>query len=606
MSQVKGFLRNWLERVLSMRRAVQFVWESAPRWTAASAALLVIEGLLPVAGLYTMKLMLDAVSAALASADPLAGFNRVAFTVGLAAGIAVLTSVARTAASLVTAAQSRVVVDHMYDILHAKSIEVDLEYYENAQYYDTLHRAQEQASYRPIQIVNGLTMIFRSTISLLGVVGLLFSFHWSVGLVLLVAVLPNAVVRVYFSRKTFQLQRQYTGDDRKAWYYHWMLTAVDFAKEIRIFGLGPIFIREYQQLRDRLRSLRLKLDIDRSGLELLAQIIANAAVYTSYGFIAYRTLSGFSTLGDLVMFYQAFQRGQGFLQDLLGGITSLYENNLFLSNLYEFLDLKRTVLEPASPRAVPRPITRGIEFDHIRFQYPNTEREAIEDVSLAVRPGEVIALVGENGSGKTTLMKLLLRLYEPTRGAIRIDGTDICQFTTPDLRREVSIIFQDYAHYNLSARDNIWYGNVEEPPDDARITAAARHAGAHEVIASLHDGYDTVLGKLFERGEELSTGQWQKIALARAFLRNAQIIVLDEPTSAMDPKAEYEVFMKFRELLEGRMAILISHRLSTVRMADRIYVLQNGRVVESGGHEDLVASNGIYAHLFEKQAQYYR
>ena len=290
----------------------------------------------------------------------------------------------------------------------------------------------------------------------------------------------------------------------------------------------------------------------------------------------------------------------------MGSLAGLYEDNLFLSNLYEFLDLKRTVIEPVHARPVPQPMQRGIVLDHVSFQYPAGTRKVLEDISLTIRPGEVVALVGENGSGKTTLIKLLCRLYDPTGGTITIDGVDLRQFETKALRHEIAIIFQDYAHYHLTARENIWLGNTALPPDHERVIAAARRSGADDVISALPHGYDTILGKWFEDGEELSIGEWQKVALARAFMRDAQIIVLDEPTSSMDAKAEYEVFQSFRQLVSGRTAILISHRFSTVRMADRIYVLKHGSIIEGGTHEELIDRQGVYADLFERQARSYR
>lgn len=288
------------------------------------------------------------------------------------------------------------------------------------------------------------------------------------------------------------------------------------------------------------------------------------------------------------------------------GIAGLYEDNLFLSNLYEFLDLKPKVAEPLHPTPVTRPMQTGIVFDHVSFQYPTGSRKVIEDISLTIRPGEKVALVGENGAGKTTLIKLLCRLYDPTEGRITLDGVDLRQFEISALRREIGVIFQDYSRYHLTARENIWFGNINLPSDDERIVTAGRQAGADDVITSLPNGYETVIGKWFEGGEELSIGEWQKVALARAFLRDAQIIVLDEPTSSLDVKGEYEVFKKFRQLADGQAAILISHRFSTVRMADRIYVLNGGRIIENGTHDELVQLGGMYAHLFETQAQYYR
>jgi ATP-binding cassette subfamily B protein len=377
------------------------------------------------------------------------------------------------------------------------------------------------------------------------------------------------------------------------------------AKEIRLFELGALFSRRYREVYQQLRKERFDLAIKRTVAELVTQTSGTLAVFLAYAVIAYRTVQGVITLGDLVMYYQAFQRGQGFLREMLGGLAGLYEDSLFLTNLYEFLDLKRAVIEPTHPTRIPSPVRAGITFHHVHFRYPNSPRTALRDVTLTIQTGEVVAFVGSNGSGKTTLIKLLCRLYDPTSGVITLDGIDLRQFETTALRRQISVVFQDYARYHLSASDNIWFGNVHQPPDQGQIAAAAIRTGADDIIHRLPQGYETILGKWFENGEELSIGEWQKVALARAFLRDAQIIVLDEPTSAMDAKAEYEMFQKFRQLAAGRIAILISHRLSTIRMADCIYVLEDGEIVESGKHEELVRCGGKYAQLFALQAQAY-
>ena len=277
-----------------------------------------------------------------------------------------------------------------------------------------------------------------------------------------------------------------------------------------------------------------------------------------------------------------------------------------MTNIYEFLDLKPKISDPNDPQAVPNPIKQGINVDHVSFSYEMSTRRALEDVSLHIAPGEVVALVGENGSGKTTLVKLLCRLYEPTTGTISVDGIDIRRFKSDDLRQQISVIFQDYVQYDLTARENIWLGNIELATNDDRIRLAAAKSGADDVISTLPQGYETMLGRAFEGGEELSIGQWQKIAIARAFLRDSQLIILDEPTSALDPQAEFEVFERFRQLIKNQAAILISHRLSTVKMADRICVLHEGKIVENGTHEELMHNKGAYAHLFETQAQSYR
>jgi ATP-binding cassette subfamily B protein len=595
-----------IQRTLQLERALRFVWQSAKGWTIANGVLLMVQGVLPLLPLYLMKLMVDAATAGLAAPDKGVVVRQVLLLLVLMGAATLAGEFFRSIAGLVGEAQSQAVTDHMSDVLHAKSVDVDLEYYESAQYYDTLHRAQREAPYRPTHLVNSLVQIGQNGISLLAMAGLLLLFHWIVAVILFVAVLPGVAVRLGYAGTMYRWQREHTSTERRAGYLNWMLTGGSHAKEIRLYDLGPLLMRRFRDLRRKLRGERLGIAARRSVAELAAQTGATAAIYGSLAFIAYRTVQGTNTLGDLVMYYQAFQRGQGFLQGMLGGLAGIYEDNLFLSNMHEFLDLKRKVVEPAHASPVPRPMQTGIVLNNVSFQYPTGARKVLEDVSLAIRPGEVVALVGENGSGKTTLVKLLCRLYDPTGGTITLDGVDLRRFETAALRHEFSVLFQDYAQYHLTARENIWFGNTALPSDHERVVAAARDSGADDVIRGLPKGYETVLGKLFEEGEELSIGEWQKVALSRAFLRDAQILVLDEPTSSMDAKAEYAVFQNFRKLASGRTAILISHRFSTVRMADRIYVLKGGRITEGGTHEELIHCGGTYAHLFETQAQYYR
>lgn len=599
-------VRQKIRRFLQLGRAVRFVWQSTRGWTLLNSFLLVIQGILPLAPLYLTKLMVDAVAAGVSAPDKVAALRYVLWLVGALAAVALFSALIRSISGLVSEWQSHIVTDHMNDVLLAKSIEVDVEYYESAKYYDTLHRAQREAPFRPISIVNGLSQIAQNGVSLLAIGALLLAFHWIIAVILFVAVSAGAALRIVHTGKLYRWQRENTATERQAGYYHGILTGSGYSKEVRLFDLGKLFMDRARDLRRKLREGRLTLSRQRALTDFAAQTFATTAIYGCYAFVAYQAIGGKLSVGDLVMYFQAFQRVQGFLQGILSSLTGLYADNLFLSNLYEFLDLKRTVAEPAVAQPVPQPMRIGIVLDHVSFQYPGGTRKAIEDVSLAIRPGEVVALVGENGSGKTTLIKLMCRLYDPTGGSITFDDIDLRQFETHALRREIAIIFQNYAHYHLSAEENIWLGNAALPPDRERVAAAARRSGADEVIQGLPRGYDTILGKSFTDGEELSTGEWQKVALARAFMRDAQILVLDEPTSSMDAKAEYEVFQRFRKLVAGRTAILISHRFSTVRMADRIYVLQHGRVIEGGSHDELIRAGGTYARLFEMQAQHYR
>ncbi|HEY9828151.1 MAG TPA: ABC transporter ATP-binding protein, partial [Stenomitos sp.] len=442
-------------------------------------------------------------------------------------------------------------------------------------------------------------------ISLVGILGLLISLYWVLAGVLFLAALPALWVRLKFAKVQYQWQRKRTTLNRRSIYLSMLLAQDQFAKEIRLFDLGTLFRQRVRDIRDRIYRENLKLMLQRAIADLSAETFAEILTIGVFVYIAYQTIQGHLKIGDLVLYQQALQRGETALQGVLSGLSGLYEDNLFLNNLYEFLNLTPRIVDPIHPIDFPQPVQRGIAFENVSFQYAHSTRQALDRVSLKIGPSETIALVGENGSGKTTLIKLLCRLYEPTAGQITIDGIDIRDMAIADLRQQISVIFQDYAKYHFSAQENIWLGNILAPPD-ASVQQAAQRSGAHEVITQLPQGYDTILGKFFENGEDLSIGQWQKVALARAFLRQSQLIVLDEPTSAMDPKAEAEVFQQFQNLTQDQMAVIISHRLATVKMADRIYLMDRGKIAEQGTHAELMQLDGVYAYLFEIQAKHYR
>jgi ATP-binding cassette subfamily B protein len=568
--------------------------------------LAVVQGALPLLGLLLLREIVNAVAAGMAAPDKGAAFKTVLWWIVAAGAVGLATALARSAALLVSEAHALVVTDHMSDLIHAKSVAVDLEYYENSRYYDVLHRAQQEAPYRPTRIVNDLMLAGQSLVTLVGVVGVLFAIHWSVGLIVVAAALPSAYVRLRYSSKLYAWERRRTLADRRSWYLHWLLTDGDQAKEIRLFELGETLRGWYRDLRRRLRGERLAITRRRSLADLGSQVVATLAVFGTFAYIAWRTVWGYITLGDMIMYYQAFQTGLNALQSLLGAVAGLYEHNLFLTSYHEFMALEPKVTEAERPTAVPRPLRQGIGFEGVTFGYPDTDRTALEDVDLQIRPGEVTALVGPNGSGKTTIVKLLCRLYDPQQGKVTYDGVDLRAVRIADLRRGIGVIFQDFARYQLTARENIWVGNIALDREDPAVERAAREAGAHEVIAGLRQGYDTMLGKWFEEGEELSIGEWQKVALARAFVREADVLVFDEPTSALDPLSEWRVFEQIRRLAQGRAVILISHRFSTVRNADVIHIIDGGRIIESGTHEALVARQGVYAAMYEVQARGYR
>lgn len=585
--------------------ALRLVWQSSPRWTIARIILVVVQGVIPLAIIYLAKLIIDTVTIQLDS-NSTAGFDKVLPLIILTGVVTIISYFCQSLAELVNTAHSQKVTDYMQGIIQAKSIEADLEYYENAKYHDALIRAQQEAPYRPPSILNRLAGVGQNGISLLAMAGLLLTLHWGIIGVLLFASIPAVLVKVKFSRLLYQWQRNRTELERKSQYLSWLLTGEQFAKEIRLFDLGSLFSQQYLQIRKQLYQEKVSLITKRSLAFFLAQGFAGLLVFCIFAYLIYQTVRGTLMLGSLVLYYQALQRGQTNLKALLTNVSGLYEDNLFLANLYEFLDIKPKIIEPAHPKLLPQPIRQGIVFENVSFRYADSERQSLRNVNLRVKPGETIALVGENGSGKTTLIKLLCRLYDPTAGKITIDGTELKEFKISDLRHQIGVIFQDYAKYHFSAEENIRLGNLEIEPGERQIVEAACRSGADEVIKRLPNKYNTILGKLFARGEELSIGQWQKVALARAFLRDSQVIVLDEPTSAMDPKAEYEVFSRFRELIEDQAAILITHRLATVKMADFIYVMHDGEIVESGTHRDLMSLQGKYAHMFETQAQNYR
>lgn len=598
--------RNPAVRGLHLGRALALLWKAAPGWASLSLALLLLQASLPLAQLYLMKLVVDAVTAGITAPDKGDAFRHIALLVLLMGASVLAAALLASAAKVVKQAQSQIVTDHVQEVLHEKSVAVDLEYYENPHFYDTLHRAQLEAPHRPTSIVSGIIQIVQNAVTLGGIAVLLFALHWGIAAVLCASLIPGLLFRLKYADRLFRWQTERSAADRMATYLNWLITGQYYAKDIRLFNLGPLFIKRFRDLRRTLRRERLGMASRYALTELVSEALAVLAIFGCLALIAYRTVQGTMTLGDMVMYYQAFQQAQDHLRMVLDGLASLYEDNLFISNFYEFLDLKPRVAGPARAVAVPAPLKEGIAFEGVGFRYPTGEAAVLEDINIRIAPGQVVALVGENGSGKTTLMKLLCRLYDPTAGKITLDGIDLRAMDGASLRRQVGIILQDYAQYQMTVRENIWIGNTELPAGDERVVSTAKYAGAHGFIVELPHGYDTLLGKWFGNGAELSIGQWQKIALARALLRDAQIIVLDEPTSSMDARAEFEVFSNLRELAAGRTVILISHRFSTIRMADRIYMLKDGRIAEEGTHDELMGRGRMYAELFDLQARYYR
>ena len=594
-----------IKHALSLHRAVALVWRAGPLTAVMSFFMMLIQSVLPLVALYLMKLIVDSVSLALSRPGE-TSMGDVMIPVACAGAVALLNALAQHVSRYINEIQSINVTDHVYDILHEKSIAVDLSYYENPTYFDSLHRAQQEGPYRPSRIVSGLAAVVLNGISLVALAGLLVTFHAGLALVLFAATLPGIFVKLFFSRDLYLFQNKRTRMEREASYYNMMMTSEPYAKEVRLFGLGDVFAERFGRLRKNIRDDKKRLTGRRTFWDFSAQAVAVISVFGSLAYIVFRCVQGTITLGDLVMYFQAFQRALSCLKEFFENLAGLYEDNLFIKNFYDFLDISPAVDEPAEPLPAGSCFTKTLRFDHVNFAYPHSTRQALNDISFDVNPGEVIALVGENGSGKTTLIKLLCRLYDPCDGRILFGNTDIRQFSSPDLRKNISVVFQDYVRYQMSVKENIWLGQVDSPMDEERVKKAALFSDAHDMIENLPAAYDTMLGKWIADGEELSIGQWQKIALARAFYGQSRIVVLDEPTSALDPESEYQVFLTFRKLLENKTAFLISHRFSTVKMADRIFVLSQGRIIENGTHQELMEKKGTYHAMYCKQALNYQ
>lgn len=586
-------------------RALSFVWQASPWWSLACLALLLLQSVTPLATLYLFKLIVDYLTQ-VATHSGTTGTPSVLFEmIGYAFGIAVLGSLSNAWLGYANTAQAQLVSDHMQKLVQAKSIEVDLEYYENSQFFDKFHRAQREAPGRPLQIVRVLTNVIGSSLTLVGAFAILASFHWGVVAAVLAASSPVFYFRLKQADDLYALDRKRTIVERTSKYLNQIITTGENAKEVRVFGFGPLLMARFGELRRDIRNDLLAVSAHGYRREFVTEAAAAAAGFGSLAFIAHSALIGSTSLGDLVMYFGAFQVAMGSLRPALGGLAQLYENNLFLSSLFEFLSVPKAVVEPASPLAIHRPWRQGLAVENLSFRYPGTDELILDGVSLTIRPGEIVALVGRNGSGKTSLTKLLCRLYDPTTGRITIDGTDVREFASNDIRHQLSVIYQDYGRYHMTARENIRIGRPDLSADAPAIVEAAKWAGIHDELMGLPNGYETVMSRTLANGEELSIGQWQKLALARAYVRDSQLIILDEPTSSLDAEAEFAFFDQFRSMAQGRSALVISHRFSTVRLADRVYVLDGGKMIEEGTHEELLAMNGLYASLYRQQASYY-
>jgi ATP-binding cassette subfamily B protein len=584
------------------RRALELVWSTNAALTVALAVLTLTAGVLPAGVAYVGALIVDAVVAAMRHQD---AARHVVELVALEGALVACIAAAQRGLSLCQSLLRAQLGQRVNVMILEKALTLELQHFEDSEFYDKLTRARREASTRPLSLVTRTFGLVQNAISLISYAVLLERFSsWAVA-VLLLAGLPAFAAEAKFSGDAFRLFRWRSPETRMQIYLETVLAREDHAKEVMLYGLGARLLERYRDIFRRLYAEDRALTIRRDAWGFGLGLIGTAALYSAYAWIAITAAASRITLGQMTMYVALFRQGQSAVSAMLAAIGGMYEDNLYLSTLYEYL-------ESQVPRASgtllhgPDPAD-GVRFEDVSFSYPEAEAPALEHITLHLRPGSSLALVGENGSGKTTLIKLLTRLYTPTAGRILLDGQDLALWDEQALRERIGVIFQDFVRYQMLVGENVGAGDERYFEDEARWRTAAQKGQASEFIETLPHGYQTQLGKWFRDGRELSGGQWQKIALSRAFMRSrADILVLDEPTAAMDAQAEADVFEHFRQLSRDRITILISHRFSTVRMADEIVVLQSGRIVERGTHEELMRLNGRYAQLFSLQARGYR
>ena len=609
--------RSLRERIGALRHLAslfRLVWQASPGLTIASLGLRLIRSALPILALYVGKLIIDEVVAQIQLPSP--GENPLDWIgsgrLDALGGLLLLELVLAVTADLLGRASSLVdgLLSERYSnfasvrlMEHATTL--DLEQFESSDQQDRLERARRQVTGRTTL----LTQVFGQAQDVLTVLslaaGLFVYAPWLIVLII-VALLPAFAGEVHFYAQGYRLNYFRTPERRQLDYIRYLGSSVETAKEVKLFGLNAFLVDRFKIFADRTYADNRRLAIRRAAWGTLFATLASCAYYLAYALIVWRTVQGGFSIGDLTFLSGSFLRLRGLLEGLLLGFSQIAGQALYLEDLFSFFAVRPSIASPPDPRPFPQPLRSGIAFENVGFRYPDSSRWAVRYLSLTLRVGEVVALVGENGAGKTTIVKLLARLYDPTEGRILLDGYDLREYDLTDLRRHIGVIFQDFVRFHFTAGENIGAGQIEAADDRSRIHQAAERSLADRIIQRLPQGYDQPLGKRFHEGADLSGGEWQKIAIARAYMRDADVLILDEPTAALDARSEYEVFQRFRDLSLGKTAILISHRFSTVRMADRILVLEDGHVVESGSHEELVTSGGRYAELFELQASGYR
>jgi ATP-binding cassette, subfamily B, bacterial len=582
-------------------RALRLAWNAAGGWTAAWVFLLLIQGLLPVAIVYLTRVLVDTLTGALGKGLAWANFQPVLAYAMLMAIVLVLTEVIQVSAEWIRTYQSELVQDHISALVQDKSVSLDLAFYEMPEFHDHLYRARSEASTRPLALLESSGNLLQNSITLFAMAAVLIPYGIWVPPALLISTIPAFYVVLRSSRRYYWWWKNTTADRRRVQYYDFILTESAFAPEMRLFQFSSHFQTAYRLLRRRLRGERLNLlkeqSLARLGAETFALVVSGGTLIWMLG----QALRGLVTLGDIALFYQAFQRGQGLIRALVGNLGQIYTNSLYLGNLFEFLELKSKVVEPQPALPVPQGLESGISFRSVTFRYPGSDRPALKDLNLMIPAGKIVAIVGANGAGKTTLLKLICRFYDPDEGCIAWDSVDLRKLSLTELRSRITYMSQIPVTYQTTARENIILGSLQANPDMESIQSAVRSAGAEQIIARLPRKYDNILGKWFAEGTELSAGEWQRIAMSRAFLRKAQIIVLDEPTSMMDSWSENDWFERLRLFSAGRTAVLITHRLTIAMRTDFIFVMMNGVISESGTHQELLAAGGQYARSWYMQ-----
>jgi ATP-binding cassette subfamily B protein len=588
------------EKLKLFRESLSLVWKSTPGWTSANIVLSVLRSILPLVLIWLLKVVVDDITKA-ATAVNSARDTDVLWPVIAVVVVWFLDEASSDFSNFVRKKQAMKLEIYMYGLLHEKATKLDLINFERPEYFDCLSRASREAPWRPNSILNNLVSLLKGLLSLLLMAGLILTLHWALAVLLLVANIPGIWLRLHYADILYNYQRKQTPEARKSAYFNWLLTGDRPSREIRLFGLGKYFTDLFKKSFLKQKEEEINIIRRRTLIELISNLFKASAFLITLLFIVRHTIGGKISLGQMAMFLIAFRQGMIYIKELFGSLAGLYEDGLFIGDTFEFLNLKENVTA-VKPVVVPSLLEKKIVIDNLSFTYPGNTYRTIDNVSFEITKGEIIAFVGPNGAGKSTLVRLLCRLYDPDSGNVRYDGNDIRNIDPEEYRKHFSVVFQDFMLYNLTAGENIRMGNIDEKNPDDRIKTSAANTGVDALINNLPKGYATVIGNLFDDSRELSWGEWQKIALARALFRDAPVLILDEPSSALDADTEYDIFSRFREIVKGRTSILISHRFTNVNLADRIIVLDKGAIAETGTHDELMKKGGIYFTMFSKQS----